>query len=58
MACSIVVDLRNIYDPAEMARRGFMYIAVGRGRPQLGDAAGGPAAARAAVVNLEKIGGR
>ena len=27
----IMVDLRNIYDPAEMARRGFVYNGIGRG---------------------------
>jgi len=26
----IVVDLRNIYRPADMARRGFTYASVGR----------------------------
>ena len=26
----VVVDLRNIYDPADMARRGFAYTSVGR----------------------------
>lgn len=28
---NIVVDLRNIYDPADMAKRGFNYTSVGRG---------------------------
>ena len=27
----VVVDLRNIYDPSEMAAKGFTYISVGRG---------------------------
>ena len=27
---NVVVDLRNIYDPADMARRGFEYTSVGR----------------------------
>ncbi|WP_374306763.1 UDP-glucose/GDP-mannose dehydrogenase family protein [Methylocella sp.] len=27
----VMIDLRNIYDPAEMARRGFAYSDVGRG---------------------------
>ena len=31
----IMVDLRNIYDPAEMERRGFVYSCVGRGKPEL-----------------------
>jgi UDPglucose 6-dehydrogenase len=26
----VIVDLRNIYDPAEMHRRGFKYVSVGR----------------------------
>jgi UDPglucose 6-dehydrogenase len=30
----IVVDLRNIYRPDEMARHGFIYVSVGR--PQIG----------------------
>jgi UDPglucose 6-dehydrogenase len=30
MACPVVVDLRNIYSPAHMARLGFAYISVGR----------------------------
>ena len=35
----VMVDLRNIYDPAEMVRRGFVYSAVGRGHV-LGESAG------------------
>ncbi|MCL2452387.1 MAG: UDP-glucose/GDP-mannose dehydrogenase family protein [Alphaproteobacteria bacterium] len=31
----IMVDLRNIYDSAEMERRGFVYSCVGRGKAQL-----------------------
>ena len=31
LAAPVMVDLRNIYDPEEMARRGFVYSAVGRG---------------------------
>jgi UDPglucose 6-dehydrogenase len=27
----VVVDLRNIYEPADMAQRGFAYVSVGRG---------------------------
>ena len=30
MACPVIVDLRNIYRPEEMARHGFMYDSVGR----------------------------
>ena len=26
----VVVDLRNIYQPADMAKRGFRYVSVGR----------------------------
>jgi UDPglucose 6-dehydrogenase len=29
----IVVDLRNVYQPAEMIRRGFIYESVGRPQP-------------------------
>ncbi len=28
---AVVVDLRNIYKPADMAKRGFTYVSVGRG---------------------------
>jgi UDPglucose 6-dehydrogenase len=34
LAAPIMIDLRNIYDPADMARRGFVYSSVGRGAPQ------------------------
>ena len=27
----VVVDLRNIYKPADMAAKGFTYVSVGRG---------------------------
>jgi hypothetical protein len=27
----VVVDLRNIYNPADMAEKGFTYVSVGRG---------------------------
>jgi UDPglucose 6-dehydrogenase len=27
----VVVDLRNIYDPAEMRAKGFTYTSIGRG---------------------------
>ena len=27
----VIVDLRNIYEPADMAQRGFTYVSVGRG---------------------------
>ena len=30
MKSPIVVDLRNVYAPAEMAKRGFSYVSVGR----------------------------
>ena len=30
MACPVVVDLRNIYRPADMHRHGFAYVCVGR----------------------------
>lgn len=30
MACPVVVDLRNIYQPTEMQVRGFVYVSVGR----------------------------
>jgi len=30
MRSPTVVDLRNIYDPADMRRRGFAYVSVGR----------------------------
>ena len=33
MACPIVIDLRNIYRPEEMHRRGFAYACVGRSLP-------------------------
>jgi hypothetical protein len=29
-----MIDLRNIYDPEDMARRGFVYSGVGRGAAQ------------------------
>jgi len=32
MNSPVMVDLRNIYDPAELARRGFAYSCVGRGQ--------------------------
>jgi UDPglucose 6-dehydrogenase len=31
LAAPVMVDLRNIYDPEEMARRGFAYVGVGLG---------------------------
>ena len=35
MACPIVVDLRNIYDPIELTKRGFLYQSIGRpGKPE------------------------
>jgi UDPglucose 6-dehydrogenase len=34
MAAPVVVDLRNIYRPDEMVRRGFTYVSVGRPDPK------------------------
>ena len=31
MTTPVVVDLRNVYKPAEMARHGFTYVGIGRG---------------------------
>jgi UDPglucose 6-dehydrogenase len=31
MAAPVVVDLRNVYKPAEMVRHGFTYASIGRG---------------------------
>jgi UDPglucose 6-dehydrogenase len=31
LTAPVMIDLRNIYDPAEMARRGFAYVGVGLG---------------------------
>jgi UDPglucose 6-dehydrogenase len=33
MACPVIVDLRNIYSPDEVARNGFLYCGVGRPSP-------------------------
>jgi UDPglucose 6-dehydrogenase len=33
MACPVIVDLRNIYAPDEVARNGFLYCGVGRPSP-------------------------
>jgi hypothetical protein len=30
MACPVIVDLRNIYRPDDMKKRGFAYVCVGR----------------------------
>ena len=30
MACPVVIDLRNIYDPNELTKRGFLYQSIGR----------------------------
>src|SRR5580692_7692650 len=34
LAAPVMIDLRNIYDPEDMARRGFVYSSVGRGATQ------------------------
>jgi UDPglucose 6-dehydrogenase len=35
MACPVVVVLRNVYDPNELTRRGFLYQSIGRpGKPR------------------------
>jgi UDPglucose 6-dehydrogenase len=44
LARPIVVDLRNIYRPDEMTRRGFTYVSVGRPAEEPAPAAGAPAA--------------
>jgi hypothetical protein len=33
----VVLDLRNIYEPAKMAELGYKYIGVGRGTEQIRD---------------------
>jgi len=30
MACPVVIDLRNVYDPKELTKRGFLYQSIGR----------------------------
>jgi UDPglucose 6-dehydrogenase len=35
LARPVIVDLRNLHDPAEMARRGFVYRSVGRVTPEI-----------------------
>jgi UDPglucose 6-dehydrogenase len=35
LANPVVVDLRNLYDPAKMRERGFTYTGVGRGAGEL-----------------------
>ena len=47
MAAPVVVDLRNVYDPAEMARHRFRYVSVGR---PTGAAEAAPARADAPVA--------
>ena len=32
MSCPVVIDLRNIYRPEELYRKGFAYTGVGQGR--------------------------
>lgn len=48
MACPVVVDLRNIYLPEDMSRRGFAYACVGRPPTAL-------VSAGARLVSLPKI---
>ena len=36
----LIVDLRNIYDPAEVAAAGFRYVSIGRPPAGPGDGAG------------------
>ena len=38
MKAPLVIDLRNIYNPQDMTRRGFSYHSVGRPRTSGGDA--------------------
>lgn len=33
MSSLVMIDLRNIYNPADMAREGFHYVGIGRGTP-------------------------
>jgi UDPglucose 6-dehydrogenase len=47
MANPIVIDLRNIYDPEELAKEGFVYDSVGR-------ANGGGSNGRASVAVTAK----
>ncbi len=37
MASPVLVDLRNLFDPAEMRAAGFRYFGIGRGTPPNGD---------------------
>jgi UDPglucose 6-dehydrogenase len=30
IVCPVVIDLRNVYDPRELTRRGFLYQSIGR----------------------------
>ncbi|HEY4191210.1 MAG TPA: UDP binding domain-containing protein, partial [Mesorhizobium sp.] len=39
MKTPVLVDLRNIYNPAELARYGFAYESIGRGKDRNGDQA-------------------
>jgi UDPglucose 6-dehydrogenase len=54
VAAPLIVDLRNIYEPAKIAAAGFRYLSVGR--PEARPAAGASAAAPAAAPGGE--GGR
>jgi UDPglucose 6-dehydrogenase len=35
LAAPVVVDLRNVYRPEEMARQGFTYVSIGRSNPKV-----------------------
>jgi len=53
----VVIDCRNIYEPSEMARLGFVYSCVGRGTPQMevGSAKRGAAGVRARRARSARV---
>jgi UDPglucose 6-dehydrogenase len=61
MTCPVIIDLRNVYRPEDMERRGFAYTCVGRaGVNQPADAKSAPSravAATAAVLSAEPSAG-